>query len=236
MNRDDRRERFSQVRVYALGSEPHDDLRNTSTPSERLAMVEALSRSAWRLAGVPASTIPRSQWPVRISTLRSGPLVAASTQPPAFLNEDFDDFLKALLAARARFLVVGAHALAVHGVPRATGDLDVWIDRTPANATRIWDALLAFGAPIEALGLSVDDLQAPDQVIQLGVRPSRIDLLTDLTGVAFDEAWPKRMKLAAGETEIPFVGRETLLANKRATGRLKDRADLEALGALDDPS
>ena len=145
--------------------------------------------------------------------------------------DDWSDLLLALLDAEARFLVVGAHALAVHGVPRATQDLDVWVDPAGDNPRRVWDALAAFGAPLAALGIAPGDFGAPDTVVQVGVPPNRVDLLTGITGVAsFAEAWAKRVTHSIGRLNVPFVDRATLVANKRATGRLKDRADLEALG------
>jgi hypothetical protein len=146
------------------------------------------------------------------------------------VNEDFRDLLAALLAAQARFLVVGAHALAVHGVPRATGDLDVWIAADPTNAQRVWSALLRFGAPVAAMGVSLDDLTLADRVVQIGLPPRRIDILTSISGVGFDEAWPDRVTHEVGGLAVPFLGRAALVRNKRATGRTKDRADLEALG------
>ena len=146
------------------------------------------------------------------------------------MNEDFLDLLTALVDAQAKFLVVGAHAMAVHGVVRATGDLDVWIASDPQNAERVWDALLTFGAPVKALGLTNGDLQRPDQVVQIGLPPRRIDILTSITGVAFEEAWAARVEHAVGPLAIPFLGRRELVQNKRAAGRAKDIADLEALG------
>ncbi len=146
------------------------------------------------------------------------------------MNEDFLDLLGCLLEAHARFLVIGAHALAVHGVPRATGDLDVWIDREPDNVTRAWAAIVRFGAPVEAMGVTRRDLESPGVVVQLGLPPRRIDLVGAITGVEFGEAWRSRVTHRAGTLEVPFIGREELIRNKRATGRLKDLADLEALG------
>lgn len=146
------------------------------------------------------------------------------------MNDDFIDLLRALLETDARFLVVGAHALAVHGVPRATGDLDVWIDATPDNAELVWKALVGFGAPVDGLAVTVADLHAPDVVVQIGLRPRRIDLLTSVTGVTFEEAWAERTHHEVAGLPVPFMGRRTLVANKRATARLKDLADLEALG------
>ena len=147
------------------------------------------------------------------------------------MTDDWFDMIRALQDASARFLIVGAHALAVHGLPRGTQDLDLWIEPTPENAQRVWKALDDFGAPAEQLGISVDDLVAADSVIQFGLPPNRIDLLTDLTGVDnFESAWADREEQEIRGRQVPFLGRATLVANKRATGRTKDLADLEALG------
>ncbi|MFQ5744123.1 MAG: hypothetical protein ACE5HV_11105 [Acidobacteriota bacterium] len=145
------------------------------------------------------------------------------------MNEDFQDILATLLEAGARFLVVGAHAMAVHGVPRATGDLDIWIEPTADNVEQVWSALVRFGAPVESLGISLQDFLKPGSVIQIGVPPRRIDILTDITGVDFKSAWESRAVHSVEDLRVPFVGRETLVQNKQATGRLKDLADLEAL-------
>jgi hypothetical protein len=145
------------------------------------------------------------------------------------VNEDFRDLLTELLAADARFLVVGAHAMAVHGVPRATGDLDVWVSPAPSNAERVWAALRRFGAPVEQLGVGVEDFQTPGMVVQIGQPPRRIDLLTDVSGLDFEDAWSNRTMHSIGPCEVPFLGREDLIRNKRASGRPKDIADLEVL-------
>jgi hypothetical protein len=145
------------------------------------------------------------------------------------VNRDFLDFLSALLQSDARFLVVGAHAMAVHGVPRATGALDVWIDASADNADRVWAALIAFGAPVDTIGLSKANLTAPELVVQLGVVPQRIDLLTSVTGLAFDEAWTTRQRHRVEGLEVPFVGLDALLRKKRATARPKDLVDVEIL-------
>jgi hypothetical protein len=150
------------------------------------------------------------------------------------VNEDFLDAIAALLAADARFLVVGAHAMAAHGVPRATGDIDVWVDRDARNLDRVWRALMTFGAPLEALGIARSDLDRPDYVIQLGLPPRRIDLLTDVSGLTFGDAWNDRYEVPMGELAIPFLGRASLIRNKRASGRFKDLADIEALGESTD--
>ena len=146
------------------------------------------------------------------------------------MNRDFSEMLAALSAAGADYLLVGAHALAAHGVVRATGDLDVWIRPTPENASKVWRALVAFGAPLQQL--SEQDLTTPDVVFQIGVVPYRIDLLTSIDGVPFEEAWQRRMRVRVEGQEIPLIGREDLLRNKRATGRLRDLADVEELEKL----
>lgn len=145
------------------------------------------------------------------------------------MNPDFLDLLAALLRAGVRFLVVGAHAMAAHGVPRATGDLDVWIRPDPENARLVRAALVDFGAPVAALGLSEADLAAPGLVFQVGIPPRRIDILTEITAVAFDDAWSSRRMHRVGTLDVPFLGRLALLVNKRATGRTKDAADVELL-------
>lgn len=145
------------------------------------------------------------------------------------MNEDFLDLLSMLLRADARFLVVGAYAMAVHGVPRATGDIDVWVDPDPANADRVWRALLEFGAPIEEMGVSRKDLETPDVVIQIGLPPRRIDVLTRISGVSFEEAWANRSVYSLNTLSIPVLGRADLVRNKRASGRPKDLADLDIL-------
>lgn len=146
------------------------------------------------------------------------------------MTDDWFDVICALLDADARFLTVGAHAMAVHGVPRGTQDLDLWIEPEPANAERVWRALASFGAPLEALGIRPDDLRQPESVVQIGLPPNRIDILTGISGVPdFDAAWRDKVVATVREREVPFLGRAALLANKRATGRLKDLADVEAL-------
>jgi hypothetical protein len=146
------------------------------------------------------------------------------------VNPDFVEFLGALIAARARFLVVGAHALAAHGVPRATGDIDIWIDRSVENAARVYSAMIAFGAPADAIGVNASDLAMPEMVVQLGLPPRRIDVLTDVSGLTFEAAWAARTVHSVGTLEVPFLGRDDLVRNKRASGRYKDLGDLEALG------
>lgn len=143
------------------------------------------------------------------------------------MNPDFVDLLRAFAAADVQFMVVGAYALAVHGHPRATADLDIWVAATPDNAGRVIEALTAFGAPLHEI--AADDFSRPGVVYQLGVAPRRIDLLTELTGVTFEEAWPERVETEFGEVRVPVIGRDAFLRNKRATGRPQDLADVDAL-------
>lgn len=145
------------------------------------------------------------------------------------LNPDFLDMVAALREEGAEFLVVGAFALAAHGIPRATGDLDLWVCPRPDNAERVWRALLSFGAPVEAAGLTVKDLVNPGMVYQIGQPPRRIDVMTGIDGISFDEAWPNRVEIRAGRLDFPCLGRGDLIQNKAAADREKDRADLELL-------
>ena len=143
------------------------------------------------------------------------------------MNQDFVDLLQAFVAADVRFLIVGAYALAHHGRPRATGDLDVWVDPTPDNAARIMRGLAAFVAPIH--DVHEGDFAAPGIVFQIGVPPGRIDILTELTGISFDQAWPGRESGRFGDLTVDFLGRDAFIRNKRATGRMKDLGDVEGL-------
>jgi hypothetical protein len=145
------------------------------------------------------------------------------------LNPDFRDLLLCLGREGVEFVVVGAYALAFHGSPRATGDIDVLVRPTPANAERTWRALRAFGAPLASAGVEPADLGVPGTVYQIGVPPRRVDILTEISGVSFDEAWESREVADLEGTAVAFLGREALIANKRATGRLQDQADVERL-------
>jgi len=140
---------------------------------------------------------------------------------------DFVELLRAFAAADVRFMVVGAYALGLHGRPRATGDLDVWVDATPENATRVLRALAAFGAPLQ--DLTADDLSREGITYQIGLPPLRIDILTTLTGITFSEAWPHRVRGNLGDVEVDFIGRADFIKNKRATGRHRDLGDIEGL-------
>lgn len=145
------------------------------------------------------------------------------------MNDDYRDILAALVRQDARFLIVGAHALAAHGYPRATVDIDIWIAPTPENAQRVWRALAEFGAPLQNLSIRESDFTRPDIVAQFGLPPNRIDMLTGVTGLTFERAWQNRIEDVVEGVRVPLLGLDDLLANKRATGRVKDLADVKGL-------
>ena len=144
------------------------------------------------------------------------------------LSQDLNELLELFLSRQVRFIVVGAHALAFHGVPRFTGDLDLLVEPGDQNARRMLDALSDFG--FGGLGLTERDFTTPDQVIQLGNPPSRVDILTSITGVTWQEAEEGAVNGELGSASVPFLGRSELVRNKRAAGRTRDLADLERLG------
>lgn len=144
------------------------------------------------------------------------------------MNRDFAEMLSALSEAGAEFLIVGAHALAAHGVARATGDIDIWVKPTEENAERVLRALMVFGAPL--MNLTVDDLTKTDTVFQIGVEPCRVDILSGISGVQFADAWSRRVVLDIEGMTVPVLGRADFVTNKRASGRPKDLLDLELLG------
>ena len=145
------------------------------------------------------------------------------------MNEDYHDILAALVAHKVRFLIVGAHALAVHGYPRSTVDIDIWIDATEENAARVWRALAEFGAPLDDLNVRQQDLTRHNVVIQFGLPPNRIDLLTGVSGLTFDQAWANRVEDSLEAVPVPVLGLADLIENKRATGRHKDLADVRGV-------
>lgn len=145
------------------------------------------------------------------------------------LNEDFKEFVALLTSNRVDYLIVGGFALAAYGHPRYTGDLDFWIGTDPANARRLLAALDQFG--FGALGIGLEDLITPNRVIQLGYPPRRIDLLTSIDGVAFAPSFERRFVVALDGQSLNFIALEDFKTNKRASGRLKDLADLDALDA-----
>lgn len=146
------------------------------------------------------------------------------------VNRDFRDLFVEFNAHGVEYLIVGAHALAAHGVVRATKDLDVWVRPSEGNAEAVHRALAAFGAPLHDVEPS--DLATPGLIFQIGVEPVRIDIITSIDGVAFDEAWPERVESHYGDQTVYLLSRAHLIRNKHASGRLQDLADIERLRAL----
>lgn len=147
------------------------------------------------------------------------------------LNSDLHEFIESLNSNEVEYLIVGAYAVALYGIPRYTGDLDVWIRSTAENAKRVVRALSQFG--FGGIGIEAEDFQKPDRIIQLGVHPNRIDLLTAITGVTYEEAWASRVRADLDGMPASFIGREQLIRNKESTARPRDLADVAELRKLD---
>lgn len=147
------------------------------------------------------------------------------------LNKDLREFVELLNSKCVEYLVVGAFAVAFHGYPRYTGDLDLLIRPTAENAGRVIEALWQFG--FGSLGIELADLSSPGMVVQLGVQPNRIDLLTALSGVSFEEAWATRQDAILDGVPTQFIGFSALIQNKENTGRAKDLGDAEELRKRD---
>jgi hypothetical protein len=140
---------------------------------------------------------------------------------------DFLDLLTALNGADAKYLLVGGHAVGFHGRPRATKDFDLWIEASPDNASRVIRALREFGAPLD--DLTEADLAAPGTGFRMGTPPFRIEILTEVSGLAFEDAWTRRETREVAGVRCFLIGREDLLRNKRAAGRPQDLADVDTL-------
>ena len=149
-------------------------------------------------------------------------------------NDDYKDMLSALCGAGVDFLLVGAYAMAAHGFPRATVDLDLWVAPEPANAQRLLEALAVFGAPLQ--GVAAADFEHDDTVFQIGVAPRRIDLLTGISGVSFAEAARAAISVEVDGLRVRVLSREHLIQNKLATGRPRDLDDARQLARLPQPS
>jgi predicted nucleotidyltransferase len=147
------------------------------------------------------------------------------------LKPDFKEFVESLNANGVEYVVVGAYAVAFHGIPRYTRDIDFFVQPSHANGERVVNALKAFG--FGSLGLSADDFAKPDQIVQLGVEPSRIDIITSIEAVPFDEAHAHRNQVEIDGVKLWFLGRDQLIRNKRAVGRPQDLADAARLEDLD---
>src|SRR3990172_1704524 len=148
------------------------------------------------------------------------------------LDPNYSDLLSSFLANEVKFLVVGAYALGVHGRSRATMDLDVWVEATPENAVRVINALREFGSPLQ--GVTEQDLATPGVGLHIGVPPIRVDVLTQISGVSFDEAWERRVGAQFGDHRCFVIGAQDMLRNTRAAGRPKDLADASALEQMVD--
>lgn len=144
------------------------------------------------------------------------------------VQPDFKELLELFNAHGVEYIIVGGYALAFHGAPRTTGDIDVFIGTAPDNAQRVLEALGEFG--FGAVGITRKDFETPNQVVQLGVPPVRVDIITSLTGVSWEDAYRDRVAGTYGGVSVSYLGREHFVSNKRATGRKRDLADLEALG------
>ena len=143
------------------------------------------------------------------------------------LAPDFDEFCGLLLAHRVEFVIVGAYALALHGAPRATGDLDIYVKPTEENGRRLIAAIAAFGFPTEAF--SAHDVASGHRIIQMGVEPVQIHVMSDISGVSWDEVWAGRVEAHCGSHDVAFIGRNQFLTNKKASGRPQDLADVHKL-------
>ena len=144
------------------------------------------------------------------------------------LPKDFRDCVALFVAHEVRFMVVGGHAVMAHGYPRFTDDFDLWVEPTSENGARVVGALAEFG--FASLGLTAADFDAEGVVVQLGRPPRRIDVMTSISGATFAACHPARVYADADGLRVPVIGKDCLFANKRATGRLKDQADVEGLG------
>jgi hypothetical protein len=144
------------------------------------------------------------------------------------IQQDFRDLLALFNEHKVEYMIVGAYALAFHGAPRYTGDIDILVEPETSNAQRIMAALNKFG--FGSVGLKAEDFDAPDKVIQLGVPPVRVDIVTSITGVSWEEAFAGRVEGKYGDIHVYYIGRKQFISNKRALGRKKDLADLEAIG------
>ncbi|MFO0891588.1 MAG: nucleotidyltransferase [Isosphaeraceae bacterium] len=143
------------------------------------------------------------------------------------IQKDLKEFIELLNLNQVKYLIAGGYAVAFHGHPRTTGDIDLFVESSPENARKLVGTLDAFG--FAGLGLTDRDFLTPGVIVQLGQPPNRIDLLTSLSGVVFEDAWHHRVECVVDGLRIAFLDRRTLLVNKAATGRAKDLADLEAL-------
>ena len=149
------------------------------------------------------------------------------------LNDDYKEILQCLAGEKVNFLLVGAYALAAHGYLRATMDIDIWVMPSPENAEAVLRALKRFGAPLR--DITAADLQKDDTIFQIGIAPRRIDIITGASGLCFEEAFARSSEVLIEGIKIRIPSRDDLIRNKRASGRTKDMADIEALEAMKSP-
>jgi len=143
------------------------------------------------------------------------------------LNDDYKEILQNLSKNKVKFLVVGAYAMGVHGYPRATGDLDIWVDVSPDNSELVYKSLVEFGAPLSHINR--DTFIEEGIVLQIGIAPRRIDIITQIDGVDFRSAYAEKLVVELEGLAIPFLSRDDLIRNKESTGREKDRVDVQYL-------
>lgn len=143
------------------------------------------------------------------------------------LNDDYREMLQILSEEGVDFIIVGAYALAAHGYPRATGDIDVWVNPDPANAVKVLNSLKRFGSPLYSA--APEDFTVKGTMFQIGVAPRRIDIITAITGVEFDEAWEDRMTAEVDGLKVNILSLDKMIRNKEATGRAKDALDAKIL-------
>ena len=160
------------------------------------------------------------------------PLNSGRSKVPNMLNEDYHEMLQILLDHEVRFLVVGAYALGAYGYPRATGDLDIWVDTSADNSKKIYTSVAKFNAPLSEI---VETTFTEEGIIfQIGIAPRRIDIITHIDGVDFTHAYDQKEIIEIGELKIPFISKDDLIKNKLSTGRAKDRLDAEYLSGNQD--
>lgn len=148
------------------------------------------------------------------------------------LKKDFKEFIELLNSANVSFVIVGGFAVAFHGHPRYTGDIDIFVERSEENSRRIWKAIERFG--FAEIGLSQNDFTKPHRIIQLGFVPSRINIITGIDAVSFQEAWDDKADARLDGVPVAFISKEHLIINKAASGRPQDQADIARLA--DDPT
>ena len=143
------------------------------------------------------------------------------------LNEDYKEILQILLNNKAKFLIVGAYAMGAYGYPRATGDLDIWIEASPENSKKLCKSLSEFGSPMN--NITENTFTEKGIIFQIGVAPRRIDIITHIDGVSFEEAYKTKESIEIEDIQVPFLSKENLIKNKESTGREKDRLDADYL-------